>query len=176
VLANGDIHSVFLSATGFACAALSLPALWKAARAPTLLWDEDRGILAMLRPWRVEVIAARVVGSIPIGIDLSFSANRVLSSMHARYRSERGTELRFFICRPVGQGSTRVGMMVVRKRLRILNFPGGLSSLSDELTIDARVLESAMRAAYPHMPLEPARLDDLLMVNGGGVEAIVHVE
>jgi hypothetical protein len=38
---------------------------------------------------------------------------------------------------------------------------------------DVMILEGAMRAAYPHLPVEKAEKHDILLVNKGGVESVV---
>jgi len=44
--------------------------------------------------------------------------------------------------------------------------------LHDKLLDDVEVLESAMRSAYPHTPIERADLRDMALVNAGGFDVI----
>jgi hypothetical protein len=121
----------------------------------------------------VEVCAARLLGSVPLGIDLSHSAKKVLQAMHSRFLSEEGGTLMFFISRPMGDGMTKVGMLVKRSALRLPSLLSRVDQLGKLLVTDAMILESSMRAAYPHLPVERAEKQDLLMVNKGGIESVV---
>lgn len=141
-------------------------------RRPTVLWDDAKGVLLLVRAWRVEACAARLMMSVPLGIDLSRSAWRVLQSMHAAMSDGRKGTLRFFVCRPLGQGPTRAGMMVMRTSIRLGNDSRKSRELSDKVVQDARILESAIKVAYPHMPVEKAALADIIMVVQGGVQSI----
>jgi hypothetical protein len=141
-------------------------------RRPTVLWDDSKGVLLLVRTWRVEACAARLMMSVPLGIDLSRSAWRVLQSMHAAMSDGRKGTLRFFVCRPLGQGPTRVGIMVMRASIRLGNSSRKSRKLSDRVVQDARILEGAIKVAYPHMPVEKAALADIMMVVQGGVQSI----
>lgn len=140
---------------------------------PNVLWDEQRGFVAIVRPWRVELCAARLLGSVPLGIDLSHSASKVLQAMHTRFQNENGGTLVFFITRPIGNELTKVGMLVRRNALRLPNTRLRLEQLSKLMMADIMILESAMRAAYPHLPVERAEKQDILIVNTGGLQTNV---
>jgi hypothetical protein len=140
---------------------------------PNVLWDEQRGFVAIVRPWRVELCAARLLGSVPLGIDLSHSASKVLQAMHTRFQNEKGGTLVFFITRPIGNELTKVGMLVRRSTLRLPNTRLRLEQLSKLMMADIMILESAMRAAYPHLPVERAEKEDILIVNTGGLQTNV---
>lgn len=140
---------------------------------PRVIWDEDRGIAANIHRWRVEVCAARLLGSVPLGIDLSHSARKVLQAMHTRFQNEEGGTLVFFISRPIGDGMTKVGMLVRRSALRFPDTVSKVDNLAKLLQADVMILESAMRAAYPHLPVERAEKQDILTVNTGGIESRV---
>jgi hypothetical protein len=140
---------------------------------PNVLWDEQRGFVAIVRPWRVELCAARLLGSVPLGIDLSHSASKVLQAMHTRFQNENGGTLVFFITRPIGNELTKVGMLVRRSALRLPNTRLRLEQLSKLMMADIMILESAMRAAYPHLPVERAEKQDILIVNTGGLQTNV---
>ncbi|MFW9888747.1 MAG: hypothetical protein ACFFER_11215 [Candidatus Thorarchaeota archaeon] len=148
---------------------------WRTNEPPFIVWDDQRGVLAILRSFTLEVVAGRLMTSVPIGLDLSHSASKVLRALHTRYDEKRNGDVRFFLCRPVGDGITRAGMLVARRGIRFLDGIKKASSIADEIATDAAVLESSMRAAYPHMPIDPAGLDDLLMVTSGGVEPYAQV-
>ncbi|MFW9861185.1 MAG: hypothetical protein ACFFEX_09810 [Candidatus Thorarchaeota archaeon] len=170
----GNIMGIFLSSISI-LSALLLALSWRNSQLPIIIWDEQRGVLAILWSFTLEVIAGRLMTSVPIGIDLSHSASKVLRALHARYDGKKNGEVRFFICRPTGDGITRAGMLVARRGIRFIDGIKKASSIADEIVIDAAVLESSMRAAYPHMPIDLAGLDDLLMVTSGGVEPYAQV-
>ncbi|MGY5861549.1 MAG: hypothetical protein RTU09_04180 [Candidatus Thorarchaeota archaeon] len=138
-----------------------------------LLWNSSTGVVASVTPFAVEVCAARLMTSVPLGIDLSHSAKRVLEAMTIRFNEDKGTELRFFVCRPLGRGVTRVGMLVVRQALKTRRVKTVVENLSEKVVEDVMTLESALRAAYPHMPVTRAELDDITLANSGGVNFIV---
>ncbi len=140
-----------------------------------LYWDDSRHILAIIRRWKVEVCALRLFRSVPLGIDLSHSATKVLSAMHSRYQDEPDGIIQWVVCRPLGTSKTRVGFMVVRKGLRLPTGTRRMELLSDLLLEDAFVLESAMRAAYPHTPIVEASVEDIELIRRGGVEPIETV-
>jgi hypothetical protein len=143
---------------------------------PIILWDDDRNLLAVLHSWRVEVSSTCLMTSIPLGIDLSHAAKNVLRSMRSRFEDENGGEVRFFIYRPVENESTRVGMMVVRNSLRFLNGIAKIDSLSDKVDADAMILESSMRAAYPHTPIQRANQFDAMLATSGGANHFVQIK
>lgn len=140
---------------------------------PNVVWDEQRGFVAIIRPWRVELCAARLLGSVPLGIDLSHSAGKVLQAMHTRFENEGGGTLVFFITRPIGNELTKVGMLVRRSGIRLPKTRSKLEHLSKLMMADIMILESAMRASYPHLPVVRAEKQDILVVNTGGLETNV---
>jgi hypothetical protein len=140
---------------------------------PLLLWDESTATLAVIRGWTVEVSSARLMGSVPIGIDLSHSAVKVLRAVYSRYMDGPSSELNFFVCRPLGNSSTIVGMIVKRKALRLLDGVTRSESLRKQVMSDAAILESAMRAAYPHMPITKAGMNEVLMTVTGGFDSAI---
>ena len=137
---------------------------------PDVFWDKERGIASIMRFWTVEVSSARLLSSVPIGIDLSHSGKKVLQSMYTRFSNETGGNLVFFITRPMGNQSTKVGFLVRRQGLRLWNGWYRIDSLAKKLVIDVMILESSMRAAYPHLPVEVASFEDILKTNSGGLE------
>lgn len=140
---------------------------------PTVLWDDEKGFVAIIRPWRVEICAARLLGSVPLGIDLSHSASKVLQAMHTRFENEKGGTLVFFINRPLGVESTKIGLLVRRSAVRLPNIRSPLEKLTKLMLADIMILESSMRAAYPHLPVVEAKKQDILMANTGGLETYV---
>ncbi|MHA2140599.1 MAG: hypothetical protein ACXADF_02000 [Candidatus Thorarchaeota archaeon] len=154
---------------------LLLTVSWKTRQVPYVMWDEQRGVLAILWTFSLEVLAGRLMTSVPIGLDLSHSASKVLRALHTRYSGKKKGEVRFFLCRPAGDGVTRAGMLVARRGLRFIDGIKRASAIADDLVTDAMVLESSMRAAYPHMPIERSDLDDLLMLTSGGIEPHAQV-
>lgn len=137
---------------------------------PDVFWDKERGIASILRFWTVEVSSARLLSSVPIGIDLSHSGNKVFQSMYTRFSNETGGNLVFFITRPMGNQSTKVGFLVRRRGVRLWNGWQRIDSLAKKLMIDVLILESSMRAAYPHLPVEAASFEDILTTTTGGLE------
>lgn len=135
----------------------------------TVMWDEATGTMVILRMWTVEVQAGCLLSSVPLGIDVSHSARRVLKAMSERFKKESQCEVRFFVCRPLGNSSTMVGMQVVRRSLRLMNGVRMAKSLSEKVFEDVTTLESAMRSSYPHTPVDRAGLTEMQLVNSGGV-------
>ena len=135
-----------------------------------IYWDENRGLAAILRPWTVEVSSGRLLASVPIGIDLSHSGKKVLQSMYSRFSNEEGGSIVFFITRPIGNETTKVGYLVRRRGLRLGNGIKTVDSLAKKLVTDTMILERSMRAAYPHLPVEEASFDDILKATTGGIE------
>jgi len=170
----GTTLGILLSLTSVV-ATLLLALSWKTNQIPFVLWDEQRGVLAILWSFSLEVLAGRLMTSIPIGLDLSHSATKVLRALHTRFEGKKKGEVRFFLCRPAGNGVTRAGILVARRSLRILDGVKKAAAISEDLVTDAMVLESSMRAAYPHMPIERAGLEDLLLVTSGGVEPYAQI-
>lgn len=138
--------------------------------APVIIWDQSAGILALLRKWSIEISSARLMKSVPIGIDLSHSAKKVLQSVYARYSRGSEIEVVFFVARPLGNSLTKVGFLVRRSGLRFWKGTRGLNSLRKQVIMDAALLESAMRAAYPHLSVTRAGLDDMMVAVTGGIE------
>jgi hypothetical protein len=151
-----------LTVTGFV-----LFLMWR--RPIIVLWDEATGTMAILRTWTVEVQAGCLLSSVPLGIDVSHSARRVLRAMSERFNKESQCEVRFFVCRPLGNSSTMVGMQVVRRSLRLMNGVRVVKKLSEKVFEDVTTLESAMRSSYPHTPVDRAGLTTMQLVNSGGV-------
>lgn len=168
-----DLTGLALIGTGLLVYVAVLYLDYRSSYDPNVLWDEQRGFVAIVRPWRVELCAARLLGSVPLGIDLSHSASKVLQAMHTRFQNENGGTLVFFITRPIGNELTKVGMLVRRSTLRLPNTRLRLEQLSKLMMADIMILESAMRAAYPHLPVERAEKQDILIVNTGGLQTNV---
>ncbi len=137
---------------------------------PEVLWDEDRKFAAILRPWTVEVSSARILASVPIGIDLSHSGIKVLRAMYTRYTDKNGGTVIFFINRPMANQSTKIGFLVRRRGLRLWNGMLQIKRLSKKLMADIQILESAMQASYPHLPVAHAEFVDIIKVMTGGLE------
>ncbi len=169
-----SIDQLIIAITGMATLLVFLYIYRSAPEKPKLLWDSNRGILGIIRSWNVEACSMRLIGSIPLGIDLSHSATKVLSAMSTRYHEETGGTLEFVVCRPLGNTGTRVGFMVSRRGIRLPDGLKRLDILSEKLLEDVLLLESAMRAAYPHTPIEVATVEDVELVRSGGVEAIAE--
>ncbi|MFW9846181.1 MAG: hypothetical protein ACFFD6_05510 [Candidatus Thorarchaeota archaeon] len=172
---HGNILAMVLSSTGIVCTLIVFSIHKRTSSTPSVLWDERRSILAILWPWSLEVVAGCLMTSVPMGIDLSHSATRVLRAMHSHYNGKDGGEVRYIICRPLGEGPTRAGLLAARRTIRFLNGVRQASKIADHLATDVMVLESAMRAAYPHLPVERAGLDDIMMVTSGGVKSYDQV-
>ncbi|RLI57888.1 MAG: hypothetical protein DRO87_06530 [Candidatus Thorarchaeota archaeon] len=134
-------------------------------------WDESMGVLVVFRSWTVEALSARLLSSVPLGIDVSYSGVRVLGAMNERYKKVKNATLSFFLCRPIGNSSTKVGM-VCSRRLLMTGRPKAVDALKSLVHEDATLLESAMRASYPHTPVIRAELSDMQMIMSGG--AAVH--
>jgi hypothetical protein len=170
LISPNDLLGISLIGSGLLIYALVMFLEYRSGYVPNVLWNEQRGFVAIIRPWRVELCAARLLGSVPLGIDLSHSARKVLQAMHTRFENEEGGTLVFFINRPIENELTKVGMLVRRSAIRLPNTRSKLEQLSKLLLADVMILESSMRAAYPHLPVERAEKQDILMVNTGGME------
>ena len=131
---------------------------------PDVFWDKERRLAA------IEVCSARLLASVPIGIDLSHSGNSVLRAMHTRYLDKAGGAVVFFITRSMGNQSTRIGFLVRRRGLRLWNGMQQVDRLTKKLVADIMILERSMRAAYPHLPVKEAEFEDILKVTTGGLE------
>ncbi|MFW9980864.1 MAG: hypothetical protein ACFFE3_02975 [Candidatus Thorarchaeota archaeon] len=170
--APSDLIGITLIGAGLLVFIIALIIEQRSDYIPTVLWDEQRGFVAIIRSWKVELCAARLLGSVPIGIDLSHSARKVLQAMYTRFENENGGTIVFFINRPIRNESTKVGMLVRRSALRLPSTRVKLEKLSKLMLADIMILESSMRAAYPHLPVERAEKEDILIVNTGGLEPI----
>ena len=133
-----------------------------------VFWDEGAGVLITMRNWYVEVSAYRQFGSVPIGIDLTHSAERVLESMSTYLSPNENAMVRFFVTRPMKSGKTIVGFSIHRQSLRLFNGISKALKLSEQLATDIAILESAMRSAYPHVAIIPTNVDDTRMISTGG--------
>jgi hypothetical protein len=174
-LAPEDFSGIALTGVGFVAYLAAFVISLTRKQEPHVLWDAERQIMAIIRTWNIEAVSASVLSSVPVGIDLSHSAKKVLQSMYARYSNEPGGVLVFFITRPIDNRSTRVGFMARRKTLRIGSGKKQLDNLSQAVTTDGMILERAMRAAYPHLPIKRAGFDDILAVQAGGIQTHVVV-
>ncbi len=139
---------------------------------PEIIWNDQLGVIALLRPWTVEVSAGRLITSVPLGIDLEHSAVKVLRSLYQSTINSKNTSVKFFVVRPFSEGATRVGMMVTARAVRLHNGVARASNLAKSVNELAAVMEGSLRAAYPHAPIMRAGLDDLLGVYSGGVHAV----
>ena len=137
---------------------------------PDVFWDKERNLVAILRPWTVEICSARLLSSVPIGIDLSHSGNKVLRAMYTRYSSKAGGTTVFFIIRPMGNQKTKIGFLVRRRGLRLWNGIQQIERLKKSLIADIMILERSMRSSYPHLPVEEAEFEDIIKVTTGGLD------
>jgi len=169
-LAPTDLLGLAISGAAVGVFGIALVLLQTNIPRPSVLWDKERNLVAILRPWTVEVCSARLLSSVPIGIDLSHSGNRVLRAMHTRYLDKAGGAVVFFITRPMGNQSTRIGFLVRRRGLRLWNGMQQVDRLTKNLIADTMILERSMRAAYPHLPVKEAEFEDILKVTTGGLE------
>ena len=165
-----DILSLAVSGAAVGIFVVVLSLLLTNVPKPDVFWDKERSLAAILRPWTVEVSSARLLTSVPIGIDLSYSGERVLQSMYTRFLDKAGGTLVFFITRPMVNQSTKIGFLVRRRGLRLWNGMQMVDRLAKKLAVDILILERSMRAAYPHLPVEIARFEDILKVTTGGLE------
>lgn len=167
-----SIEGVTVSLVGIATLLLLLYVYRKSDTSIKEYWDSYRSSLAIIRRWHVEVCSLRLIQSVPLGIDLSHSASKVLMAMKTRYLEEADGAVEFVLCRPLGSTRTRVGFMVSRKGYRLPNGIRRMEILADKVAEDAYILESAMRAAYPHTPVTTAGADDIELIRRGGVELL----
>lgn len=158
------------AAVGLVLTILLIIVAKRSSGTPMMLWDGKRGVLALVRTWKLEVCGARLMTSVPLGIDLSHAASRVLQAMHSRLSESRKGSVRFLLYRPLGQGPTRVGMMIVRTSFRLGDAFARARKLSEEVARDVMILEKAMRAAYPHILIENAGLSVIMRAVEGGIE------
>ncbi|MFW9843692.1 MAG: hypothetical protein ACFFEV_03880 [Candidatus Thorarchaeota archaeon] len=137
---------------------------------PNVLWDKERCLAAILRPWTVEVCSARLLSSVPIGIDLSHSGNKVLRAMYTRFTDKPEGAVVFFITRPMGNQSTKIGFLVRRRGLRLWNGLQQIERLKKKIIADILILERSMRSSYPHLPVIEAEFEDIIKATTGGLE------
>jgi len=137
---------------------------------PDVFWDKESKLAAILRPWTVEVCSARLLASVPIGIDLSHSGIKVLRAMSTRYSNKAGGTVVFFITRPMGNQTTKIGFLVRRRGLRFWNGMQQIDRLKKNLIADIAILERSMRSSYPHLPVVEAEFEDIVKVATGGLE------
>ena len=140
---------------------------------PHIFWDREMGVLLVFGLWYAEARAARLLRSVPIGIDVSYSAKRVMQAMSERLAKSGDSRLDFVVHRPVGNSSTRAGFIVTRSKFIGLLSRKRLNDLYDSVFQDATILESAMRSSYPHTPVERGELEDLRMIMTGGTSVVV---
>ncbi len=169
-LAPEDFLGVSMSGAGLGLYLIALFIHLSSTKEPRVLWDAERGIVSIIRQWTLEVSCARVLSSVPIGIDLSHSGRKVLQSMYTRFSNCPGGYLVFFIIRPVDNSTTRVGYLVKRKGLKLWRSQSQINNLSKTIATDLMILERAMRAAYPHLPVEKASFQDIITTGTGGLE------
>jgi hypothetical protein len=87
--------------------------------------------------------------------------------MNEHHKGSKKATTGFFVYRPVSRDSTRVGMICSRKSW----LAGGKNQVENLRSLvheDATILESAMRASYPHTPVVRAELGELRMIASGG--------
>jgi hypothetical protein len=169
-LAPTDLLGLGITGAATGIFVLSMILLYINVPRPDVFWDKERNLVAILRPWTVEVCSARLLSSVPIGIDLSYSGNKVLRSMYTQFSSKPGGTLVFFITRPIGNQSTKIGFLIRRRGLRLWNGVQMVDRLAKKLVAEALILERSMRSAYPHLPVEIASFDDIVKVTTGGIE------
>jgi len=169
-LSPDDLLGLSLTGAGLTLYTTALFIHLSSTSQPLVLWDADRGVVSIIRSWTVDVACARVLSSVPIGIDLSHSGRKVLQSMYTRFSNCPGGILVFFIIRPVDNNTTRVGYLVRRRGLKIWRSLNQVNNLSKTIVTDAMILERSMRAAYPHLPVESANFQDIITTGTGGLE------
>jgi hypothetical protein len=169
-LSPEDVLGIAMTGGGLVLYIISLVIHLSSTSQPQVLWDEGRGIVSIIRTWTVEVACARVLSSVPIGIDLSHSGRKVLQSMYTRFSNCPGGVLVFFINRPLNNNSTRVGYLVRRRELKLWNCLNQVNNLGKTIATDVMILERSMRASYPHLPVENAGFHDILATATGGLE------
>ncbi|MGY5859236.1 MAG: hypothetical protein RTU63_07695 [Candidatus Thorarchaeota archaeon] len=165
-----DLVGLAISGVAVGIFGIALVLLMTNLPRPDVFWNKARNQIAILRPWTVEVCAARLLSSVPIGIDLSHSGAKVIRSMYSRYQVMPGGALVFFITRPIGNQSTKIGFLVRRRSLRLWNGIQMVDRLAKKLAADVLILERTMRSAYPHLPVEDASFEDILKATSGGIE------
>ena len=174
-LASGDLVGIAMAGAGLAAYVAALVIHLSSSSRPRVLWDAKHCAVAIIRSWTVEVASAKILSSVPIGIDLSHSGRKVLQSMYTRFLDKPGGTLVFFITRPMGNQSTRVGYLVRRRELRLRSSSGQVDNLAKMIAADCMILERSMRAAYPHLPVIDASFVDIITSAAGGLENHVVV-
>jgi hypothetical protein len=169
-LSPEDLPGVAWTGAGLSLYVIALIIHLSSTSQTRVLWDEGQGIASIIRAWTVEVACAKVLSSVPIGIDLSHSGRKVLQSMYTRFSNCPGGILVFFINRPLNNDATRVGYLVKRRELKLWNGLNQANSLRKTIAADVMILERSMRAAYPHLPVESATLHDVIAAETGGLE------
>ncbi|MHA1135884.1 MAG: hypothetical protein ACTSSE_05300 [Candidatus Thorarchaeota archaeon] len=169
-LSPTDVLGLAITGAAVGVFGLSLVLLFTNQLQPEVYWDKDRNLVTILRVWTVEVCSARLLSSVPIGIDLSHSGKKVLQAMHTRFKNKTGGTLVFFIIRPKGNESTKIGFLVRRRGLRLWNGIQTANRLVKQLVADTLILESSMRSAYPHLPVQIASFEDIVKTTAGGIE------
>lgn len=168
-LSPTDMLGLIITGIATGVFGLSLILLLTNVSHPEVYWDKDRNLVTILRSWTVEVCSARILSSVPIGIDLSHSGKKVLQAMHTRFKNKSGGTLVFFIIRPKGNESTKIGFLARRRGLRLWNGIQSIDRLGNQLVADTMILESSMRSAYPHLPVEIASFEEILKTTAGGI-------
>ncbi|MBD3406878.1 MAG: hypothetical protein GF411_12245 [Candidatus Lokiarchaeota archaeon] len=142
--------------------------LWTRSN-PQVLWNKTYKCLAINRKFSVSVFAGCTLDSVPLGIDLSHSAKKVLRALSTRLNDDSEFEVSFFVTRPNNSSSTRVGLFVSRKTMRLLDGVSRSDSLLEQINQDVMTLQSALKTAYPHTPISRASAEDLILATNGGV-------
>ena len=83
-----SIEGLVISIAGLATLLLLIYAVTQNDANVRVFWDNTRGLLSVFHGWSVEVSALRLIRSVPLGIDLSHSAMKVLNAMSTRYSDE----------------------------------------------------------------------------------------
>ena len=165
-----DLVGLVISVAAVGVFGIALVMLFTNLPRPDVFWDKERNLAAILRPWTVEVCSARLLASVPIGIDLSHSGTKVLRAMYTRYSSKPEGSVVFFITRPMGNQSTKIGFLVRRRGLRLWNGMQQIERLKKKVIADILILERSMRSSYPHLPVQEAEFEDIIKVTTGGLE------
>lgn len=137
-----------------------------------VLWNESQGLMVLVRPFTIEVCSARLLTSVPVGLNLKHAARSVLRAMSVRYDEKNGGEVKFFLDRPIDSGATRVGMCVSRSAFKGPSSSWTTKRLADQVVEDVLILEGSMRAAYPHTPIEAASMQDTALIYDGGLSRV----